>query len=67
VTAALRPYDPETDADALYEMKTAFERGLGESTGGDEKAAAYEGSLPTTTASRGSRGWIGASLTTSGA
>jgi len=34
VTAALRPYDPETDADALYEMKTAFERGLGESTGG---------------------------------
>jgi len=30
VTAALRPYDPETDADALYEMKTAFERGLGE-------------------------------------
>jgi len=45
VTAALRPYDPETDADALYEMKTAFERGLGESTGGDEKAAAYEGKL----------------------
>ena len=41
----LRPYDPETDADALYGLKTAFERGLGESTGGDQKAAVYEGKL----------------------
>ena len=40
-----RPYDPETDADALYELKTAFERGLGASTGGEEKATAYEGKL----------------------
>jgi len=40
-----RPYGSETDADALYDLKTAFERGLGESTGGDEKAAAYEGKL----------------------
>ena len=41
----LRPYTPETDADALYELKSAFERGLGASTGGEEKAAAYEGKL----------------------
>ncbi|PAU82577.1 GNAT family N-acetyltransferase [Halorubrum salipaludis] len=45
MTADLRPYDPETDADALYGLKTAFERGLGESTGGEAKAAAYEGKL----------------------
>ena len=41
----LRPYNPETDAEALYELKSAFERGLGASTGGEEKAAAYEGKL----------------------
>jgi len=45
VNAHLRPYDAETDADALYGLKTAFERGLGESTGGEGKAAAYEGKL----------------------
>jgi len=45
MTAEIRPYDPETDADALYELKAAFERGLGESTGGEGKAAAYEGKL----------------------
>ncbi|WP_144922998.1 GNAT family N-acetyltransferase [Halorubrum salsamenti] len=45
MTAEIRPYDAETDADALYDLKTAFERGLGESTGGDEKAAVYEGKL----------------------
>ena len=41
----LRPYDRERDADGLYESKVAFERGLGANTGGDEKAAAYEGKL----------------------
>jgi len=41
----VRPYDPKRDADALYELKSAFERGLGENTGGDEKSAAYEGKL----------------------
>jgi len=45
MTAEIRPYDPETDADALYELKAAFERGLGESTGGEGKAAAYEEKL----------------------
>ncbi|QKG93602.1 GNAT family N-acetyltransferase [Halorubrum salinarum] len=41
----IRPYDRERDADGLYELKIAFERGLGENTGGDGKAAAYEGKL----------------------
>jgi len=45
MSVEIRPYDPERDADALFELKTAFERGLGENTGGDEKAAAYEGKL----------------------
>ncbi|KKF39125.1 GNAT family acetyltransferase [Halorubrum saccharovorum] len=41
----VRPYDSETDVDALYGLKIAFERGLGASTGGEGKAAAYEGKL----------------------
>ncbi|MFW6317277.1 MAG: N-acetyltransferase family protein [Halorubrum sp.] len=45
MTVALRPYDPATDADGLYDCKLAFERGLGANTGGDEKADAYEGKL----------------------
>jgi len=45
VTVTLRPYDPATDADDLYDCKLAFERGLGANTGGDAKAAAYEGKL----------------------
>ena len=45
MTVEIRPYDPERDADGLYESKRAFERGLGESTGGEGKAAAYEGKL----------------------
>jgi len=45
MTADLRPYDSEADADALYDLKLAFERGLGASTGGEGKAAAYEGKL----------------------
>ncbi|GAA0717862.1 GNAT superfamily N-acetyltransferase [Halorubrum trapanicum] len=45
MTVELRPYDRERDADGLYESKVAFERGLGENTGGDEKATAYEGKL----------------------
>ncbi|WP_435093150.1 GNAT family N-acetyltransferase [Halorubrum sp. N11] len=45
MTTDVRPYDPESDADALYRLKTAFERGLGESTGGEEKGAAYEAKL----------------------
>jgi ribosomal protein S18 acetylase RimI-like enzyme len=45
VTSEIRPYDHERDADGLYELKAAFERGLGENTGGDGKAAAYEGKL----------------------
>ena len=45
MTVALRPYDPATDAEGLCDCKLAFERGLGENTGGDDKAAAYEGKL----------------------
>ncbi|VTT85860.1 hypothetical protein DM2_1898 [Halorubrum sp. DM2] len=45
MTVDIRPYDRERDAEGLYESKVAFERGLGENTGGDEKAAAYEGKL----------------------
>ncbi|EMA67536.1 GCN5-related N-acetyltransferase [Halorubrum aidingense JCM 13560] len=45
VSVSLRPYDRATDADGLYDCKLAFERGLGENTGGDEKATAYEGKL----------------------
>jgi len=41
----VRAYDPETDAAGLWTCKRAFERGLGENTGGDDKAAAYEGKL----------------------
>ena len=45
MTVRLRPYDPATDAEALYDCKRAFERGLGENTGGDEKATAYDAKL----------------------
>ena len=45
MTVEIRPYDPETDAGGLYRRKVAFERGLGANTGGDDKAAAYEGKL----------------------
>jgi ribosomal protein S18 acetylase RimI-like enzyme len=45
MTVRVRPYDPATDAEGLYARKLAFERGLGENTGGDEKAVAYEGKL----------------------
>jgi Acetyltransferases len=45
MSVALRPYDPAIDEDGLYACKRAFERGLGATTGGDEKAAAYEGKL----------------------
>jgi len=40
----VRPYEP-TDADALWELKRAFERELGSGTGDEEKAAAYEAKL----------------------
>jgi ribosomal protein S18 acetylase RimI-like enzyme len=45
MTAEIRPYDRDRDADGLYALKVAFERGLGENTGGDGKAATYEGKL----------------------
>lgn len=41
----VRPYDPGTDAEALWELKRAFELGLGSGTGGEEKAEAYESKL----------------------
>jgi GNAT superfamily N-acetyltransferase len=39
----VRPYDG--DDDALWELKRGFETGLGEGTGGEEKAAAYAAKL----------------------
>ena len=41
MSVAYRPYDRVRDADGLYACKRAFERGLGENTGGTAKAAAY--------------------------
>ncbi|WP_129113232.1 GNAT family N-acetyltransferase [Halegenticoccus tardaugens] len=42
--ATVRPYE-STDADALWECKRAFELGLGDGTGGDDKREAYEAKL----------------------
>ena len=40
----VRPFE-DGDADALWELKRGFETGLGEGTGGEAKAAAYEAKL----------------------
>ncbi|XVH32126.1 N-acetyltransferase family protein [Haloferacaceae archaeon DSL9] len=40
----VRSYEP-ADADALWELKRAFELGLGSGTGGGEKRAIYEAKL----------------------
>lgn len=45
MSVAYRPYDRTRDADGLYACKRAFERGLGENTGGAAKAAAYSEKL----------------------
>lgn len=41
----VRPYDPKTDPEALWDLKRAFELGLGSGTGGDDKRSKYEGKL----------------------
>ncbi|APW97778.1 N-acetyltransferase [Halobiforma lacisalsi AJ5] len=41
----VRPYDRESDADALWDLKRAFETGLGTGTGGEEKAEKYTAKL----------------------
>ena len=41
----LRPYDPDRDPRDLWDLKRAFELGLGSGTGGDDKQAVYEGKL----------------------
>ena len=41
----VRNYDPETDEAALWNLKRAFELGLGSGTGGDDKRAQYEEKL----------------------
>ena len=43
--ARIRAYDPERDSDELWELKRAFELGLGSGTGGDGKRDAYEAKL----------------------
>lgn len=50
-----RPYDPETDAAGLWELKERFEHELG-ALGGEEKADSYGGNSPTTTVSAISTG-----------
>ena len=40
----VRPYDPDRDREALWELKRGFELGIGEK-GGEEKESAYEGKL----------------------
>lgn len=44
--ATCRPYDPDDERDvaALWELKSAFETGLGD-VGGEEKATAYDAKL----------------------
>ncbi len=37
----IRPYDPASDADALWALKRAFETGLGANTGTDDKESRY--------------------------
>jgi ribosomal protein S18 acetylase RimI-like enzyme len=41
----IRPYHRDTDADALWDLKRAFERSLGSGTGDDEKTERYAGKL----------------------
>lgn len=41
----LRPYDPPTDRQGLWELKAAFERGLGANTGDEAKRETYEAKL----------------------
>ncbi|WP_458205612.1 N-acetyltransferase family protein [Haladaptatus sp. NG-SE-30] len=43
----IRPYD-STDAEQLWELKRGFELGLGEGTGGDDKAELYSGKMTET-------------------
>ncbi|WP_276301867.1 GNAT family N-acetyltransferase [Halorussus lipolyticus] len=43
----LRPYDPDRDPEDLWDLKRAFELGLGSGTGGDGKQAVYEEKLTT--------------------
>ncbi|MFC3958398.1 GNAT family N-acetyltransferase [Halovivax cerinus] len=45
MTVDVRPYDPETDREALWEFKRAFELELGSETGSADKQAAYEGKV----------------------
>ena len=41
----VRPYDPERDPEALWELKRQFELGLGGDTGDDDKQQRYESKL----------------------
>jgi ribosomal protein S18 acetylase RimI-like enzyme len=42
-----RPYDPDRDPEDLWDLKRAFELGLGSGTGDDDKQAVYEEKLTT--------------------
>ena len=45
--ARVRPYDPDRDPEALWELKQGFETGLGSGTGDDGKQEKYEEKLTT--------------------
>lgn len=45
--ARIRPYDPDRDPEALWDLKQGFETGLGSGTGDDDKQATYEEKLTT--------------------
>ena len=45
--ARIRPYDPDRDPEALWELKRGFELGLGSGTGDEGKQEQYEEKLTT--------------------
>ncbi|GAA0665920.1 GNAT family N-acetyltransferase [Natronoarchaeum mannanilyticum] len=53
----VRRYEHPDDFDDLWDLKSAFERELGASTGGDEKEASYEAKLDRTYRER-YREWV---------
>jgi ribosomal protein S18 acetylase RimI-like enzyme len=47
IDARIRPYDPDRDPEALWDLKRGFETGLGSGTGDDGKQEKYEEKLTT--------------------
>jgi ribosomal protein S18 acetylase RimI-like enzyme len=47
IDVRIRPYDPDSDPEALWDLKRGFETGLGSGTGDDGKQEQYEEKLTT--------------------